>query len=93
MSHYGSGVVECDECGGCGVIYDEEDNELVCEVCKGEGTMECKDCGGEGSCICGHCSGSGEGMYDGSRCWVCHGSGERPCSTCSGEDEYYGYGW
>ena len=49
--------IDCDECGGSGYLYDDNNNSVICSVCGGNGGREevidgdyvsCPVCGGTG---------------------------------------------
>lgn len=45
---YGSGVVPCNACGGCGEIDYSDTHRADCRNCNGVGDVDCPRCGGAG---------------------------------------------
>lgn len=63
------GKINCEKCDGEGCTYDEDDNEISCSECSGNGKVTCQACDGEGTIT--------------EECYRCAGRGEYPCYNCN----------
>jgi len=64
------------------VTFDSVNEEIECNECGGEGTLNCYECGGDGIFQCNDCAGTGE-----LGCTTCSGSGNETCVHCDGESD------
>lgn len=64
------------------VYINEENPEVECERCDGNGELECGECYGSGEFDCSNCDGSGEISCD-----YCGSDGEVECNVCDGNGE------
>lgn len=81
------------------IEFGDQENDIECSVCEGNGTLSCEECYGNGYITCNECGGSGEvscEKCDGSgeievedeeyeKCDQCEGSGEVTCNECDSE--------
>ena len=56
---YESGRVECFDCNGDGYYYDDDEEQVECENCAGDGDIDCGECDGDGTVECDECAGDG----------------------------------
>jgi len=69
------------------VEFGDDNQDIDCEECMGDGTYECRNCDGGGEEDCEECGGSGEVGDEGDACDECQGGGKVTCSDCDGEGQ------
>jgi hypothetical protein len=65
------------------VEFEDNNQELDCEKCLGDGKVTCTSCNRDGMEECNMCGGSGEDEYE-DDCDYCHGWGRVECTNCNG---------